>query len=344
MHICLSEDASVCAAAYGDNSICLFDVTAARLCWQAAGVAEQGGIAALAVVQRLRGCKVMVAYRCGCSGEAHMLLVLPATSQESCAASCAYHSLPKPIDSQQVFAHCSTEHASLRCRPLLCRSGALLVLDGSSGQVAHRTLQFAVRQDSGRLCPANFRLTGLAVHPADSALFALCGQQELQVCKATWVKNAAVTPLARLSFAPAGCASRAHGERSEEAPGVPLAVQAVFSRAHPGHLYCSNPAAPGQLLLFDYSTQAILKTLLAPMVGGAHITSLALHPAETLLAAGTSAGSVLLLRLETESWAELAAHGEGAPVVGLAFTACGRRLFSAAAAASAATFEWELGL
>lgn len=80
-----------------------------------------------------------------------------------------------------------------------------------------------------------------------------------------------------------------------------------------------------------------MKTLLAPLAAGAHITALALHPRETLLAAGTSRGGVLLLRLDTEAWADLAAHSEGAPVAGLAFSACGRRLFSAA---GSATFEW----
>lgn len=80
-----------------------------------------------------------------------------------------------------------------------------------------------------------------------------------------------------------------------------------------------------------------MKTLLAPLAAGAHITALALHPRETLLAAGTSRGGVLLLRLDTEAWVDLAAHSEGASVAGLAFSACGRRLFSAA---GSATFEW----
>ena len=76
---------------------------------------------------------------------------------------------------------------------------------------------------------------------------------------------------------------------------------------------------------------------MAPLAAGAHVTALALHPRETLLAAGTSSGTVLLLRLESEAWVELAAHGEGTPVAGLAFSTCGRQLFSAA---GSATFQW----
>ncbi|KAL4458496.1 hypothetical protein ABPG75_013361 [Micractinium tetrahymenae] len=293
-HASLADDASVCAAAYADGGICLYDVAQARLRWRSTGAAAQGGVAALAVFQRLRGCKVLAAYR----------------------------------------------------------SGALLLLDGASGQVAHRTLQFAVRQESGRLCPSNFPVTGLAAHPADPAVFALAGQQHLLVCKAAWTKTATITPLARLSFGPASGTAAAPLEEApppaeesagQEAPSAAAAaVRVAFSRAHPGHLYCSNPAAPGQLLLLDYTTQAVVKTLLAPVADSAAITSLALHPTEALLAAGTSAGTVLLLRLETEAWAELAAHAEGAAVVGLGFSPCGRRLFSAAAGACA-TLCWELG-
>ena len=62
-HACLADDASMCAAAYSDGSICVYDVPGARMRWRAAGAAAQGGLAALAVVQRLRGCKVMAAYR-----------------------------------------------------------------------------------------------------------------------------------------------------------------------------------------------------------------------------------------------------------------------------------------
>ena len=214
------------------------------------------------------------------------------------------------------------------------RSGALHVLDGASGQAAHRTMQFAVQQDSGRRCPSNFPLAGLAVCPADSAVFALCGQQELVVCKATWAKNADVHAMARLCFGAAGSAAGA-GEVGDTA----ASVQAVFSRAHPQHIYCTNPRGGGQLLLFDYSTQAVIKTMLAPLAGSGAITSLALHPRETLLAAGTTAGSVLLLRLESEAWAELAAHAEGVPVAGLAFSTCGGKLFSAA---GTATFIWDI--
>jgi hypothetical protein len=65
-HAALADDGSCCAAAYQDGSICLFDTAAACLRWKVAGAAQQGGVAALALVQRLRGCKVMVAYRCGC--------------------------------------------------------------------------------------------------------------------------------------------------------------------------------------------------------------------------------------------------------------------------------------
>ena len=64
-HACLADDSSCCAAAYADGSICLFDVAEARMRWRVAGAERQGGVAALALVQRLRGCKVLVAYRCG---------------------------------------------------------------------------------------------------------------------------------------------------------------------------------------------------------------------------------------------------------------------------------------
>lgn len=215
------------------------------------------------------------------------------------------------------------------------RSGALHVLDGASGRAAHRTMQFAVQQDSGRRCPSNFPLVGLAVCPTDSAVFALCGQQDLVVCKAAWAKNADVHAMARLSFGTAG--SAAAGAAGSTATAA--CVQATFSRAHPQHLYCTNPCDAGQLLLFDYSTQAVIKTLLAPLEGGAAITALALHPRESLLAAGTTAGTVLLLRLESEAWADLAAHAEGVPVAGLAFSACGSQLFSAA---GTATFVWDI--
>lgn len=62
-HASLSDDASCCAAAYLDGTFCLFDTAAACMRWKAAGAAQQGGVAAMAVVQRMRGCKVMVAYR-----------------------------------------------------------------------------------------------------------------------------------------------------------------------------------------------------------------------------------------------------------------------------------------
>jgi hypothetical protein len=211
--------------------------------------------------------------------------------------------------------------------------------------VARRTLQFAVRQESGRRCPSNFPLTSLDVCPLDGALFALCGRRDLLVCKAAWTKTPALTPLARLSFGAADgsvdleddapCASG--GTQYPTSPSV----QAAFSRAHPGHLYASNPVAPGQVLLYDYTTRAVAKTLLAPLPPGAAISVLALHPGETQLAVGTTAGSVLLLRLESEAWAELAAHGEGGAVAGLAFSACGTRLYSGAAGACA-TLVWQL--
>lgn len=62
-HASLADDASVCAAASPDGSICLYDVAQARLRWRSAGAAGQGGVAALAVFSRLRGFKVLVAYR-----------------------------------------------------------------------------------------------------------------------------------------------------------------------------------------------------------------------------------------------------------------------------------------
>lgn len=62
-HAALADDGSCCAAAYQDGSICMFDTAATCLRWKVAGAAQQGGVAALALVQRLRGCKLMVAYR-----------------------------------------------------------------------------------------------------------------------------------------------------------------------------------------------------------------------------------------------------------------------------------------
>lgn len=62
-HVSLADDASCCAAAYADGALSLFDVAKAGMRWKVAGAAQQGGVAALAVVQRLRGLKVMVAYR-----------------------------------------------------------------------------------------------------------------------------------------------------------------------------------------------------------------------------------------------------------------------------------------
>lgn len=223
-----------------------------------------------------------------------------------------------------------------------CRSGALYVLSGASGQVAHRSMQFAVQQDSGRQSRANFPVHGLTVCPTDSSVFALSGQHGLVVCRAHWMKAAALHPLARLSFGAADAtgppAAAAGGE--EEAPGqqrAAVVAQVTFSRAHPEHLYCTDPSAPGQLLLLDFASQATIKTLFAPLAAGAAITALALDPKESLLAAGTSGGTVLLLRLATEAWSELTAHSSA--VTGLAFTAGGIRLISAA---GTATFVWDV--
>lgn len=131
------------------------------------------------------------------------------------------------------------------------------MLDGGSGQVAHRCMQFATRQDSGRACPSNFPAAGLALCPADPAVFALCGATALAVCRAHWLKNAAVHVLARLSFGPSDSASAAgmQEQRAAAAPVAGSAVQAAFSRAHAGHLYCTDPCHPGQLLLLDYESQ-----------------------------------------------------------------------------------------
>jgi hypothetical protein len=43
----------------------MYDAAAASLRWKAAGMGGQGDAAGLAIVQRLRGLKVMVAYRWG---------------------------------------------------------------------------------------------------------------------------------------------------------------------------------------------------------------------------------------------------------------------------------------
>ena len=64
-HASLADDASCCAAALHDGVLCLFDTAAACLRWKVdvAAAAQEGGVAGLAVVERLRGCKVFVAYR-----------------------------------------------------------------------------------------------------------------------------------------------------------------------------------------------------------------------------------------------------------------------------------------
>lgn len=235
------------------------------------------------------------------------------------------------------------ESCCLPCHPwpLSRRSGALFLLDGSSGQAAHRIMQFAVQQDSGRRGASAFPVAGLTVCPTDSSLFALSGEQDVVVCRAHFLKNAEVRALARLSFrAPDHAAAGSGTAAMEPAAAAPAAVQVVFSRAHAGHLYCTDTSSPGALLLLDYTSQAVIKTLVAPLADrSSAITALALNPDESLLAAVTSAGTVLLLRLETEAWTELAAHATGAPVKGLAFSSCGTRLWSAA---GTATFEWEV--
>ena len=231
---------------------------------------------------------------------------------------------------------------------LIRRSGALLVLDGASGKVAHRSAQFAVGQGGGPQ-GTNLELTGLVACPADGGtVFALCGQRGLRVCQAQWTKQADVRTLAHLDLGPPPGLPPRHSlppvaaAASAELDGTPP-VLAAFSRVHPSHLYCTSPAVDGrQLLLFDFARQVIVKTLLVPLAAGAAggITALALHPREELLAVGTGRGSILLLRLETEAWAELAAHGGDASVVGLAFSACGGRIYSTA---GTATFVWEIG-
>lgn len=62
-HASLCDDASLCAAACPDGSVCLFDVAQARLRWQSAGAAGQGAVAGIALFSRMRGSKVLVAYR-----------------------------------------------------------------------------------------------------------------------------------------------------------------------------------------------------------------------------------------------------------------------------------------
>jgi hypothetical protein len=63
-HASLASDASCCAAAYQHGSVCLFDAAAASMRWKVAVPAAQcGEVVGLAVVQRLRGLKVMVATR-----------------------------------------------------------------------------------------------------------------------------------------------------------------------------------------------------------------------------------------------------------------------------------------
>ncbi len=207
-------------------------------------------------------------------------------------------------------------------------------------------MQFAVQQDSGRRSAAAFPVLGLTVCPTDTAVFALSGQQDVVVCRAHFLKNAEVRTLARLSFGAPDRAAAAGGEAAvapagtARAAGAPAAVQVALSSCHSGLLYCTDTSSPGALLLLDYTTQDIIKTLVAPLADrGSALTALALSPDERLLAAGTSAGTVLLLRLETEAWTELAAHAAGAPVKGLAFSSCGTRLWSAA---GTATYEWEV--
>lgn len=234
-------------------------------------------------------------------------------------------------------------HNTSACLPVptyLCSSGALYLLDGASGQTAHRIMQFAVQQDSGRRSASAFPLAGLNVCPTDSAVFALSGEQDVVVCRAHFLKNAEVRTLARLSFGPPDSAAAGNGAATAHASMNPAAVQVAFSRSHAHHLYCTDTSSRGALLLLDYTSQAIVKTLVAPLADcGSAITALALNPEESLLAAGTSAGTVLLLRLQTEAWTELAAHDEGVAVKGLGFSSCGTRLWSAA---GTATLEWEV--
>lgn len=211
------------------------------------------------------------------------------------------------------------------------RDGSLFVLEGGSGQVVHRILQLRASTMGNRGSreggTANQEFTSLAVCPTDSSLLVLAGRESAMLAKLQWAKSAAVQALAHISLEGAPAASR----------GIPAAgsMQVAFSARHPGHVWCSSPQRPGQLVLFDCGTGAVVKTSLAPT--DEVFTALAVHPREELLAAGTVGGRLMLLRSDTEAWSELNAHGQ--PILGLAFASGGTKLFSGAGTAN---FVWEL--
>lgn len=130
--------------------------------------------------------------------------------------------------------------------------------------------------------------------------------------------------------------------QAPDLPASPTLAEAApaiaFSSAHPGHAYCAfpSPHQPATIQLHDCAWGSIIKTIsLAASAGPA--TALAVSPGDRLLAVGSAAGTVRLLRGDTEAWAELAGHG--APVRWLAFSRCERKLYSAA---GSAVFVWDL--
>eukprot|EP00887_Chlorella_sp_A99_P006316 scaffold3.g6316.t1 len=270
LRVGIAPDGLACAAAYADGSVCLFDLAAMRLRWKAPAP-RPGGVAGVAVLQRLRGTWVLVAYG----------------------------------------------------------DGRLVALEGASGRVGHRVSPGGTR-GSGGSSAAEVCACTLAVSPADASLFALAGQEQVLVCKMHWAKSAAAQALGCLSLGAGPCG----GQPPAGAPAV------AFSTQHPGHVWATSPHRPGQLLLFDSATGAVVKTSLAP-TADQPLTAIAVHPREELLAVGTAGGAVLLLRADTEAWAEVAGHGE--PVRSLTFARGegGERLLSAA---GGATFVWELSI
>ncbi|GAB4822057.1 hypothetical protein N2152v2_009103 [Parachlorella kessleri] len=154
--------------------------------------------------------------------------------------------------------------------------------------------------------------------PADGTVFALLGAQHVVVCKASWAKHSACQTLAR--FEPSG-------QDTAGAAIQPRLPSAAFSAAHPGHIYCSFPGQPACIQLYDYTDGSLVKTISVAAASG-EVTALAVAPGDRLLAAGTSRGTVLLMRGDTEAWCEVG--NQGAVVRGLAFSRCGSKLFSVA--------------
>lgn len=210
--------------------------------------------------------------------------------------------------------------------------GALLLLEGMTGKVAGR-----LQAGSGGSTSSGDPVCSLSVCPADSSLLMLCRRTSATAYKVHYSKSAGAQALASVVLddvnAEVAAVAAPAAAVAASAPGI----VGAWSSRHEGHCWLAGPARPGQLLLLDTATGAVVKTSLLPCA--APLTALAVPPGEALLAAGAADGSLLLLRADTEAWARMpAAHG-GSPVLGLAFSSCGRWLYSGG---SAATLVWDL--